>query len=383
VTNFDLYLSGNKGLKKILVALFPVFSLFLVTLQSYYFYQIGVSVFPVLGAGIIFSYGYLTRKQHLADSLFLFCFCCFLFFLYFSVFSFLGYSDWKKIIASFVSFASLLGVVWVFNDSGNLIYRVLSVLIVVHLGFYFFQIAYWFLGGGYVDLLMPVTGEVQRYHSLKGADFGGGLIPRFTGLFNEPGTFSSYLFSIIALRAIVGDKYDFLYYVSAVAIAINFSLYGIIFSAVLFTLPMLKGKRFNVRAFLLVGVAASFFFVWFFPEINERLNSDYSGLDGRVDALEMLSHSETFLYGRSVLGLSDEAADAGILVTMLLHGGIIEVFIFFLVFLNVFRLQCLPGKIFMGALLVSKIKVTYPFLWVVLALLFVSALNKQRAGHSS
>ena len=81
--------------------------------------------------------------------------------------------------------------------------------------------------------------------------------------------------------------------------------------------------------------------------------------------------------------MSDEAADAGILVTMLLHGGIIEVFIFFLVFLNVFRLQCLPGKIFMGALLVSKIKVTYPFLWVVLALLFVSALNKQRAGHSS
>ena len=110
MTNFDLYLSGNKGLKKILVALFPVFSLFLVTLQSYYFYQIGVSVFPVLGAGIIFSYGYLTRKQHLADSLFL----LFSFFLVLLRFFFFGLFGLEKNYCIFcivcISFRGGLGI---------------------------------------------------------------------------------------------------------------------------------------------------------------------------------------------------------------------------------------------------------------------------------
>src|SRR5690606_32364124 len=76
----------------------------------------------------------------------------------------------------------------------------ISIVLIIHLMFWYLQFVIWLLSGNYLDFLEPITGESQRYLSLKGLTFGGSRMPRFTGLYSEPGTYSTYIFLLLVVQ---------------------------------------------------------------------------------------------------------------------------------------------------------------------------------------
>lgn len=358
--------------------LLATFFIFLITLQSFYFSNIGASIFPVIGSIGIFALS--IRRFRAAPikrfKLILISFCLFSTFQI-SIDIYLD-SYYKGFLSFPVLFCCMIGAILFFDNRLYLLKKVIKYVIILHLLFLFLQILVWFGTGEYLDYLYLVTGEAQHYMSQKGIVINGERTPRFTGLFNEPGTYSTWIFSLVLIYYFLQRKISYLLILSLVSMVITMSLYGILLSF-LFCLLVLF-KRVNIkRAFLVLPIYILILLI--IPDIERRLSGEYAGIAFRLTAIKAIFDPLTFFGGRLFNEtLNKILLDVSIPVYLVYQGGVVYLAFFLSVFIAAGILH--SPLIFFGSLLLlmSKIKITYPLIWFFISSIFM--IRQQRSSTS-
>jgi hypothetical protein len=229
--------------------------------------------------------------------------------------------------------------------------NILLVTLSIHVFFLYTQVAIFFYSGEYVDLLKYLSVESSSNFSLKGYRINDQLIPRFSGLYNEPGTYSIWVF----LQLLVWQKFEqkkrhtIVLYLTLTSILLTASAYGYVM-ILIFIL-----QKINLKNLLLLGFL--FFITILF--LVGRFESGY-GIGERLYIFEALKNNPSWL----IFGVGDVAGllrdDAGQGISSILHGGI----------LTLLALLVLLSESWIVALivLIAKIKLTYPFLYYILLL---------------
>lgn len=368
----QLCFSGQKEMKESLITKFLFVCLFLMSLQSYYFYNINMAPLPVLSVIclvailVIFVRTYSITSTHQVFLLILFYIYLFIHAIYF-VFANGEISPLFSVAITFFTFFSFI---FILNDRGTHIFiKPIKVVLLIHLMSWYTQFGVWLYSGSYLDFLEPITGEAQRYLSLKGLTFGSARMPRFTGLYNEPGTYSTYIFLLLAVQyRLTGGRFGVIEALAVVSMFLSMSLFGVVLSAVygmvvVFVNPKLSPRYKILVVFLIILIA-----ILIYPDIDRRLTSSYSGVDDRYDYISYIFERDDLLFGGRYIG--DFAInDLGVFIYLFAMYGVVGVLIFGVLVASIIsrKIGIGCGILFM-AVLATKIKLTYPLFWFFLAI---------------
>lgn len=357
--------------------------IFLISLQSYYFTPPGASLFPIAGVGLIAVSGLLSGRIPKDGKILAAAFFMLLFFslqLTLDVFK-AGSGLIKPLISGFVMVVLILTAptsILKLAYWDKFVFALQSVVF-VHLLAWSFQVVYFFTTGQFLDLLEPVTGEAQRVWSSKGAStIGVGRIPRFTGLFSEPGTYSTYIFVLAAmLRQATKGSTKLLFFCSATMI-LSFSLYGLILALGLLAVTInwqgLKGYFgfiFVTFSLAILYSIASFAI----PFFRHRVDQGY-GVDSRQVAIDRIISESNPIWGHANLDkIQFPVNDLTLPIALYGSGGMLLI-ASMLAVIVILQPVSLVSLFLIALVMVTKIKVAYPLLW--LYFLVVYAANKNR-----
>jgi hypothetical protein len=249
---------------------------FFLTLQAYYFYGIGIAPFPLIALFgiIVYSFNKKSSKQILIYSyslalLFIISSIWGVFFQldFYYINSILGILLGPIILNYFIVFFK--------NIDINLIHKILFWVLSIHLACFLVQFVAFMLFGLNVDFLEFVTGETSRYEA-----FGAitGLI-RPTGVFNEPATYSYYIFILVYFRFLCVNKLMWFDQIALISILFTLSLSGFFLYAFFqFYYWILFKGNFNSIVFfsILILIASYILLVVFEDSINIYLVSRLS-----------------------------------------------------------------------------------------------------------
>jgi len=366
---------------------FSSLSFFFITLQSLYFPGIGLSVFPVLGAFGLLFLGLMRYDYKIKFSIFnkfgyyLFFVSLFFVFKIFVDISLGGY--YKGLLSFFVIMIAVLSVILVFNGRQTFFHSILGFAILLHVLFFFLQAIVWFSTGYFLDYVLVLTGEHSSYISVKGITLFGERVPRFTGLFNEPGTYSVWIFSLISIYYFIKPKPSSILFVALISMLFSLSLYGAVMSISMIFIMILRGGGFLKRLILLSPLFIPVGYV--VVEMDRRLSSDYSGLDFRFAAFQSIFDPAVFFFGGFFSDkCSGQLLDVSIPVFLICEGGIFYLVLFLAAVFSVGFLRHSSMLIATSLLIVSKIKLTYPLFWVYLVsilLIRYSMNSKKQTGY--
>lgn len=280
-------------------ALSVSFWVFLVSLNSYYFYELGAAVPPLLAALVSWVWllallainrGVLYRAVY--DSRY-FVFVSFSMIFFSVLVGLLKYADVVNLRA-LVFYILGLGVgvfvCYLIRSERSALATAMRWTLIVHLLAFFLQVFLFYLGIAEIDYLEPVTGESQR--SLGGQYYIGSFrLFRGVGLFNEPGTFAAFVFVMyVTQRVLEGDSFEtikvgVLDLVVLLAIALSFSTLGFALLLAYFSLYLIKGRWAPLLA--MAPLALSLFYLgwsyYFKPRFMESTGE--TALDYRQRAI--------------------------------------------------------------------------------------------------
>ncbi len=354
-----------------------------ISLQSYYYYQFSAPLITLVSLFIMSLLLIGKLKFVINKSIYVLFFYLSIFFI-----SFIAsiYFAETLVVSKVLGFFICIFCCWISNSllTNIDIFSLIRNYLIIHLFFFFLQFISYYFFKTPIDYLFPFTGEEQRL-------FGGTFeLPYFnsfmraSGLFNEPGTYVTFLAPLIV---IFGRSYksfernDFIVFIlSLLSLFLSFSVFGIIFGLLI----LLFSPIFSFKSRLLIGGLISFIIIipyisyrFFFNDLN--LNSD-SGLGFREI---FISESLKFLYsdigalllGSGHLSLNPKANfiasynDIGLIPYLLHFSGpiltlILCIYILFLS-LSIDRFSVLGVAI----LFLSKLSILAPFFPFVLTLL--------------
>lgn len=231
---------------------------FFATLQSVYFYSIGLAVFPVLSFLLLF----FGTKTVFAKSLPVLIG----FYAFFLINALIGFS--RNPSGFYLN--SMLGVFigplyWVlflsyFLKRSELLVSAIKWTIVVHLVFFLIQFLAFYVLGVKVEFLSAITGEESR---INGSGTLTGYI-RSSGLFNEPASYSIMMSLLAFSWFLFTKKFDLLIFFILLTCIVSFSFGGILFSGFLFFYTLWQSKiQFfaKVAIFALLVIGVSYFII--------------------------------------------------------------------------------------------------------------------------
>jgi hypothetical protein len=218
-------------------------SVFLFSLGSHYFYQIGLYAFQLAGILLALPFFKLDKLSWSKARLF----SVVIFFLYFFIHgillaSFSGndiFGVSKLILPLFVFFYFSFAVV-MFYIYPHVFQRVLYGVIAIHVAFFIFQFSWFLITSDVIDFLVPFTGESQR---VVGGSYTLSYLSAFvrpSGLFNEPGTYSTWMILLLLLlksnanRIGFNSKNSILEIFVIGTVLFSFSTFGFIFTIIYF-----------------------------------------------------------------------------------------------------------------------------------------------------
>ena len=360
------------------------------TLQSYYFYNINLAPFPIIGVIIYFfitSFLFFMNSRymklsiinsfnitftHLNLSLYLLILICV------SVFISFGNSNLYTYENSIFGF--FIGVyVYIIMNIYKMNYlsfiKVLKCVILFHISVSLFQSFVYYLSGYYIDFLYSVTGEVQRYKYPV-------LNPliRATGLFNEPATYAFYILSLGSLLLNIKEKTKSdhaLIILSIFTSFISFSSMAFIGSFILSVLyiSMLKNLRklfvnfvLNIPIILLIFIAFYDLISHAFTVVVSRIfsfSTDASAMIRITAGLESFYRDSDFfefIFG-SGIGNHTHSDGAGMLISYLIvyFGLLGTIVILFLIF---YVLKNFTQSIFFIFILLNPPSIQQLFFWI-------------------
>lgn len=200
--------------------------MFLLSLQSFYFPAFGGSV--LCYAGLLMLLPLMLGRPVVLPALSLAA-------VFYLLIGIRGFSDPTSLEKGFVGTAlGLLGLIAVpaaFADRRQVLAQALRIALTAHAVIIFVQAALFFSGFGYVDLLKPF-GLVQSVMSQKGVVFGVIQVPRFAGLFNEPGSYSSVVMAMLAAEYALSRRFSWVTLLVLASVAATVSLGGMVLASV-------------------------------------------------------------------------------------------------------------------------------------------------------
>lgn len=383
------------GSNSVLIRVWITLSLFLFSLGSFYFYGLELYAFQVLGIALALPllrphfFDFQNYRLHL-----LVLFFCFAFFV--------GASSAALTGAQAFTFAKLSLPVFFFMWLGFAaimfqgyavdFYFALRAVIWVHVGVFIFQFVWFLATGTFIDFLAPVTGEEQRAF---GGDYEIAIFPVFfraTGLFNEPGTYSTWIVVMLLLlratarRLGIAREGRLLEVLSIGTVLLSFSTFGIVFS-VLYILMVTFDKKVTVGKIVAVGLMSLPFAVLVIEYLVQRsaLGSDSAGLGFRYQAMELYFSGLTpksLLIG---LGMFTDFfskvdpelvyVDVGLWFVILSSVGVVgSMMLASYLLLSVPR-QIVPVTL-VAVVLLSKLPLTNPLVWFVFAYFLWSGISQ-------
>jgi|AZIJ01.1.fsa_nt_gi hypothetical protein len=358
------------------------FLIFLMTLQSFYF--MGASILCYIGAALLAFWGLIRFK---VDK----------FFLLFSLFvvtllsiHYVGRVFFHGVdVADVKVYLSTSAMVFllplwqqVINSDFAILCRSVALVILIHSLAVFAQLVYWVLIGDYLDLLGLLGGEESRAVSSKALVLSGDVVPRFTGLFNEPGTYSVVVFSLVSTYCYLIRKLDFVVLLSLISIVITMSAFGIVLSVLLLAYAFLflgNARRLGV-IFLVFLATILAVYAGVQVALVERFDSEGSGLSFRTQMLEFY-YDKASVFGIGVSELPAEFVinDLGLWFYLLFYYGLFGLVLILLMG----AVSLLKSKNFMalfvfGLIMLTKLKFTYPLYWFVFLMIAVRSADRNQ-----
>ena len=372
---------------EVIIFVISAVAVFLASLRNFYFDNLGGSVPSFISVpififlSILCFYKYQVKisftKEYIA-TLFLIAVTA----MVHAVVVFDGYSS--KAAAGFLLGGAMFASTYVvFFGRWNLFAKVLGVVLLSHILFYFIQIAVYFLLDGFYLDYVSLSDDRSRWFSSKAYMWDGQQIPRFTGLFAEPGTYSGTIGAIAAARLMIVQKIDFICVLAVITLLVSASMTGyvlsfLIFCALLFFAARSSGAVISRRVVL--GVAASFIVMVvllvsaFFKRPMDTLAEDVA-----VKNFLWLLNVENFsLFGHrmddipSYVSIDYLGVWSSAYVRFGLFGLISVLLPFFgLVFFNPFLV---------GAILAAKLQVTFPLVFILMAATYGFMQDKKKSN---
>lgn len=217
--------------KKSYFSILSIFAVFFITLQSYYFYNIKLAPFPILGSLILLLFG--IKNNPSKDTVKIVGILTGFFFIstIWAFFNKLDFIYFNSIIGSLVGLLFFVIFDKHFKNYDNYsVTRVINAVISIHLFFFIFQFSAFYIFGILIDFLYPITGEESRFF------FGGALtgLVRCTGLYNEPATYSYYVGGLVFLNILLLKKINIISKFGLISIALTLSISGILLSIIIY-----------------------------------------------------------------------------------------------------------------------------------------------------
>lgn len=266
-----------------------------------------------------------------------------------------------------------------FQKDMQLAVRAVRAVILFHVFWLFVQAVYWAGTNEYLDMLSILIGQESSSTSRKGLTFFGQLVPRFSGLFNEPGTFSVIVMSLVIIYYAHVKKVDYTIVAGILASLVTMSLFGVLLVLALLSVYSLGSQGRRVKA-----IGSSLFLFGIFSLVGgvqavmNRFSSqsDYSGLDFRAKMIaDVFGNPNALLFGYGIEQVPDYFVvnDNGLWFAFIINFGVIGILLvismFGFVAAKARTLECVALLVL---ILMTKLKFTYPLFWVLLMLLALS-----------
>lgn len=357
--------------------IFITVSLFLCSLQSFYLSRLGGPLIPYLGGTLIL----LTALVHVAltshtPRLGWKVIVVTLAFMCTAVLSFIFTHDGKGALGVIFGCCVFLSTITLMRGKVDALQTSLEIILSVHLLLLFIQVATYFSLGWYLDYLY-FTDDQAAWKSSKSWIIAGQPIPRFTGAFNEPGSYSGVMGALLATYYHVRERAGLLFWLTWASLVASAALTGAILAAVILC-AVLWSKYITLRGklrlrFALIGIisaVAALVFIGY--RFLDRLqytggNQDVALLNiawlSSLDSLSVVGHTVSEL--PSFVSLEY----FGLWMTTYVQFGVAG-----LLALTALTAPAILANFFVGAtLLLAKMKITYPLIFCLLAVVWLKS----------
>jgi hypothetical protein len=353
---------------------------FLITLQSYYFYNIKLAPFPIIGSLILFLVGINDKisKETLKITFYLF-----ILFLISTLWAFINKLDFiylNSIIGTLLGLCFFIIFQKYFrNLDKEHVTKIINRVIALHLIFFIIQFSAFYLGGILIDYLYPITGEASRFF------FGGALtgLVRCTGLYNEPATYSYYVGGLVFLNILLQKKIDKISIFAIVTIALTLSISGILLSSfIYFYYSFFISKRVkNIFIFIIVSMFIMTIVLLYFNDnvyvyLFERfsnLSDDNSTNIRFFDSFDFLK-SKNFLVQLFGVGLGNYTNDVSLtpsgIIGLISSLGFVGYIIFSSILYYYTKKNGVINFIMLNIFLFSTITVQTIFFWFLFSIFY-------------
>lgn len=242
--------------------------------------------------------------------------------------------------------------------------RVIEITLWVHVLFFFTQVIGFILFQTYIDPMAYISSEHSSVFSQKGLKLFDTIIPRFSGLYSEPGNYATWVFLQFIMIARYREN-KLLTSLVFISVLLSFSAFGYIYLLLYFLYLLVVKKRVSIIFWSSPLIAYLLYL------INVRVGLGY-GIYDRLEQVSSMFNIDFLLFGLSnthyeVLMVED----LGLWYALFAYGGIFLFAVFALFFL--YRMPLLSFVVF-----TSKVKVFYPFLYLYIIFLIYSKYAKSK-----
>lgn len=289
---------------------------FLLSLQGFYFPSIGLAPFTLLGMClVILIYLFSINNLYIETSKYRF-YPLFFYLVFFiqsiiAVFLYNDNTDIKRLFAFIIVITLTFISPRVFDNKS--IERALKIMLTIHISYFYLQFVAYYLFNIDVDVIKLVTGIAQKGW---GGDFSTdrlGHLRRLGGLFNEPGTYATFIAPTLAVfcRYYKNCKRNSqLIYAGIVSLILTFSTFALIFSIIICFAIMfvIRGK-----SIIYIGTLFTFSFMTVLPYFLYRFIE--RGQYGVNTGVEIRSNFINIVYEYIFTGVTEFLIGTGQLIT--------------------------------------------------------------------
>jgi hypothetical protein len=188
-------------------------------------------------------------------------------------------------------------------------------------------------------------------------------------LFNEPSAYATWFFAIFSLYILTLQRINSIFLLGVLSMLITMSILGLIFVFSILLIVIIKQFRIS---WLVTFIPFIIIILFFFIDANyARFNSDYLGLDYRLEAIENIFLPSVFLFGKISGQSCGFDAQVTLLTTIICKGGLFYFFLLLVILFFSHAFSSLAVLVFVSLILISKIKLLYPFLWIYFVIIFI------------
>lgn len=331
-------------------------SLFLLSLNSFYFYEYSSSLLSIGGYLIFFVlclYCFLKNGFRVLNKI-----DC-MFITYMALIIFFDYIMYGNLTRLF----SITSILFIFTININKIkdhvQDTFSKITIIHLSAFYLQFLLFYIFNIQIDYIYPITGEEQRVFDGSRLLMGLNLI-RPSGLYIEPSTYASYM---MCMMLVLNDKYASIKKIALFSLFLSLSTLGFIIG---FLYMLLNMKNFGLKSKIILYLVLGISLYYVVDRLFISSAEDYDVFGIRLEMMHaVLSWSSLFGHGMSAItnemidGLN--VYDAGSGLSFIYFLGVIG-YILFMCFTSNGEMNKFKKGILLS---ITKVQIFHPFFWLM------------------